>query len=136
MSSDVIRYSTQAILGEGTNADIDTTEEDVVTITDLQKLNNSQVSLYINTTFGTHTSMQYRVYYRHQVDGDWFPRVKQNASDNTIDDFPVIVDASTPNSGDIVYSFDMDSCYAMKVTGQGVGGANGAATIKVLGRDN
>lgn len=134
--SESIVFTSKVILGEGTNADIDTAEEDIVVITSLDKLNNTQLSIYIDTTFGTHTSMEYRFYTLNEVGGTWYPRVKINSTDNTLDDYPAIVDSSTPNSGVIMYEQPLASCFGFKVTGKGVGGANGAATVKVLARDN
>lgn len=134
--SESISFTSKVILAEGTNSDIDTAEEDIVVITSLDKLNNTQLSIYIDTTFGTHTSMEYRFYQLNEVGGTWYPRVKINSSDNTLDDYPGIVDSSTPNSGVIMYEQPLPSCFGFKVTGKGVGGANGAATVKILARDN
>lgn len=133
--SEVIAYTSGVIIGEGTNADIDTTEEDIVTVTSLDKLKNTQLSIYIDTTLGTNTSMEYRFYTQNEVGGTWYPRVKINASDNTLDDFPAIVDANTP-TGAVMYEQPLASCFGFKVTGKGVGGANSAATVKILARDN
>lgn len=129
-----MQFSTQTIIGKGTNSDIDTDEETVLEITSLEKLTKSQITLYITTSLGTHTSMEYRFYYAAEVGGTYHARPKWNASDNTIDAYPAIVDGNSP--APLVFEFGFASCYAFKVTGKGVGGANGTSTIVALGRDN
>ena len=129
-----ISYASQHILGEGTNADIDTNEEDIVSVTVQHLLKNSQLTIYIDTTLGTHTSMEYRFYYQNEASGTWYAIPKQNISTDLVEEYMAEVNSSTP--GAFVIEFGLGSCFGFKITGKGVGGANGAATIKILGRDN
>lgn len=129
-------FSSGEIIGDGTATAIGTAEKDVVIVSELRKLKKTQLSVYLEPTLGTHTSMEFRYYYQHETSGSWHELVKQNASDNTLDDFPAIVDANTPNSGNTVYQFPLGSCAGFKVTAKGVGGAGGSARVKVMARDN
>lgn len=129
-----MQYTNSVIIGQGTNADIDTSEETVVEITNLDKLTKSQLTIYMTTDLGTHTSMEYRFYYAHEKSGTYHARPVLNSSDRTFDDYPVIIDSSSPTP--LVFEFGLGSCYGFKITGKGVGGANGSSTIKVLARDN
>lgn len=131
--SDNTHYSSQIIIGQGTNADIDTDEETVVEVTDINLLKNTQLTIYVDTTLGTHTSMEYRFYYAPQKSGTYYPIPKQNISTNAIEDYAAVVSGSFL---DFVIEFGLGSCFAFKVTAKGVGGANGASTVKILGRDN
>ena len=127
-------FSTGVIIGQGTNADIDTDEETVVEITELPKLTKTQLTIYINTALATHTSMEYRFYYADSVGGTYHAIPKQNLSTDVIEEYMAEVNSSTPDP--FVLEFGLGSCFAFKITGKGVGGANGTSTIKVLARDN
>ena len=133
-------YTSQIIIGEGTNADVDTTEEDVVVVSDTNKLLHTQLTIYLDTVFGTNTSVEYRFYYQNQKDGNWYARPKWNASDNTLDDYPAIVDSTSPvSSGGHVYTvfeFGLASCYGFKVTAKGAGGANSSCSVRIMSRNN
>lgn len=125
------------IIGAGTNADIDNAEEDILVITDVNKLRSTQVTVYVEAlNLGTNTSLELRFWCLDQVSGTWYPRVKQNEADNTLDDEPAIIDANTPNGGLVFYELEMPACSGFKVTGKGVGGANTAVTLKAMGRYN
>jgi len=134
MSNPNIAYTSQEILGEGsTGAVLGTTEITVVEITDQFRLKNSQLTLYLTTLLGTHTSVEYRFYYANQAGGSYFPVVKQDISTNAISDYAAIVSGTLLN---IVLEFGLGSCFAFKITAKGVGGANGTASAKVMARDN
>lgn len=128
-------YQSQFLVGSGSNADIDTSEEDIVTVTDETKLKVSQLSLFVAYALGTNTSLTLRAYARSDKAGDWHAIPKQNLADNTIDAWSFVIDANTPATP-IVIDLAIGAYMAFKVTGQGAGGANSTSTIKILGRDN
>lgn len=124
-------FKTQVICGEGTNSDIDTTEEDIVTITDLGDLKVNELSMYFDTTLGTHTALDYRFYYQNEKDGSWFQVAQHNLSTGEMEDYVLTAVAGMT---DFIFEMRLASCFGFKVTGQGVGGSNGASNVKVLGR--
>lgn len=124
-------FQTRVQMGSGTNSDIDAAEEDILVVTDQAVLKVNSVSLYVDTTLGTHTSMEYRLYFRATSGGTWFPLVQHNLSTGEVEDYNFTATAAV---SDFVVSVDMPSCFAFKVTGIGIGGANGAATVTALGR--
>lgn len=126
--------TSQIIIGEETNVDVDTSEETVVEVTDLSYLNETQLSIYLTTVLGTHTSMEYRFYYLPSVGGTYAQKPKWNATDNTIDDYPAIINADSPNP--CVFEFGLGSCFGFKITAKGVGGANGSASARIMARNN
>lgn len=130
-----VEYGRPVILGSATNADIDTTEEDVLTVTDNILLSKSQLTFYVDYDLGTHTSLDLRFFYRDEIGGDWYQVPKKNTSDGTIDDNPFTIDANSPASR-LVIEFPLGACYALKVTADGVGGANGSVTVKAMARNN
>jgi len=127
-------YTSQIIIGEGTNSDIDTDEETIVEVTDLNLLKNTQLTMYINHSLGTHDTMDLRFYYADEKSGTYHAIPKQNISTNAIEEYTAEIGSTTPDP--FVLEFGLGSCFAFKVTGKGVGGANGSATIKILARDN
>lgn len=128
-------FNSTVILGDGTQATIGTGELDLVVVTDQYKLKKTQGTFYMDgLSFGTHTSLQFAQYMQHEIGGTWHRITKQNSSDNTLDDFPFIVDGSSPANP--VYQFPIGSCFGFKITVAGVGGAGGAVRGKLMGRDN
>ncbi len=124
-------FKSQIICGEGTNADIDTTEEDIVVITNVGSLKVNELSMYFDSTLGTHTALDYRFYYQNEKDGSWVQVAQHNLSTGEMEDYVLTATASML---DFLFEMRLASCWGFKVTGQGVGGANGASTVKVLGR--
>ena len=64
-------YGRANLIATGTNADIDTLEEDVVVVTETENLVDSQLNIYYDITLGTHTSMEFRYYVRFAPYGNW-----------------------------------------------------------------
>ena len=125
-------FKTQIIVAEGTNADIDTAEEDIVVVTDrLGSLKVNKLSIYFETTLGTNTSVDYRFYCQNEKDGSWFKIPQHNLSTNAVEDYKLSATSAVLN---FVFSIELESAFGFKVTGQGVGGANSASTVKILGR--
>jgi hypothetical protein len=122
-------------VAEGSNADIDTSEEDIVAVTDPNLLTQTQFTIYIDYDLGTHTSLELKFYYRGEVDGEWYELPQKNLSDDTIDESPWIIDASSP-ADRFNIEFHVGAAYAFKITGIGVGGANGSVTAKIVTRNN
>lgn len=121
------------IADSGNITALSTVETDLCIVTDPAKLKNTQISAYLSATLGSHSAVQFRVYVRHEDGGTWYPRVKQNASDNTLDDFPAVVDSPIL----ALYEFPMPACTALKITAQGVGaGTDGVARAKLMARNN
>lgn len=133
MSLNSIYYGKPDVIAEGSNADVDTTEEDVVEITELDKLVMSQFSVYVDVTLGTHTSMEIRFYYQNETDGSWYPAAKIDTSDGSVDDNPYVFSGSFLSA---VIDLPVSAAFGFKATAKGVGGANGSAAVKVLQRDN
>lgn len=130
-------FSSGVCLADANITTIGVAEKDAAVIAEIYKTKKTQLTIYIEPTLGSHTGMEFRFYQQHEVGGTWHQVVKQNTSDNTIDDFPAIIDSSTPNGGSIVYNMPLGSCIGFKVTAKGVGaGTDGAARVKVMGRDN
>jgi hypothetical protein len=128
-------FNSTIILGDGSVTGVGTSEVDLVVVTKQEQLKKTQGTLYIDgLNLGTHTSLSVGFYMQHEVGGTWHRIVKQNASDNTLDDFPAILDSTTPANP--VYQFPIGSCFGFKVTVAGVGGAGAAVRGKLMGRDN
>jgi len=121
-------------IASGTNADVDTTEEDVVEVTDQVNLVDSQLNVYYTVSLGTHTSMEFRYYVRHTVGGDWFELPYRNDGTGAITSVPTQATASTPAR--FVDSLPLPACVAFKITADGTGGANGSVTAVIMSRDN
>ena len=121
-------------LADGTQADVDLVELDVVEITDQAKLTNSQLNVFITRTMGSHTSIEIRYYVKAEVAGSYFELPYRNDADGTITSVPTKITSSTP--ANFVDSLPLPACVAFKVTAKGVGGLNGAITAAVMGRDN
>lgn len=128
-------YGRADLIGEATNADIDNSEEDILVITDLGKLTNSQLCHFITYSLGTNTSLSLRFYVLGEIGGTWHVLPRINEADGTLDPGTVVIDASTPASP-LVYEMPLPACYGFKVTGQGTGGANSSITVRTLARDN
>ena len=129
------KYGKPDYIADGVNADIDTTEEDILEITEGDKLTDAQLTVYYDVTYGTNTSIEFRYYVRHTVGGSWFELPYRNESNGQIASVPTIaLAASTPTK--FVDSLPLPACVAFKITGKGVGGANSAVTAVVMSRDN
>lgn len=129
-----MNYGKSEHIGGGTQADVDTTELDLVTIDEQENLTDSQLSVYITFALGTHTSMEFRYYARHTVDGTWYELPYRNDGTGEISSVPTEATSSTPAS--FVDSMPLPACLAFKMTVKGVGGANGSATARIMSRDN
>jgi hypothetical protein len=122
------------IIAEGTNSDIDTAEEDIVSVTDLKYTHFSQLSMYVTVDLGTHTTVDLRLYYRGEIGGTWMEIPKQNESSNTVESYYWRFDSGSPTP--VVLDIPISSAFAFKITGQGVGGANADVTVRLLARNN
>lgn len=130
----VVYFGKSDVIAEATNSDIDTTEEDIVSDTDIGDLSFSQLTMYATVDLGTHTALDLRVYCRNAVGGTWHQLIKRDIATGTIeDDFYRFV-SSTPNS--VVIDLPISSVMAIRVTGTGIGGANGSATVRLMCRSN
>lgn len=130
-----INFGKSNILVTATNANIDTAEEDIVSVTDQTYLTNTQLSIYIDYSLGTHTSMNIRYYVRAAKDGNWYQIPIKNEATGVLTDIPSVISAASPASR-VVEERPIPACLAFKVTGQGVGGANGSVTVTILQRSN
>lgn len=130
-----INFGKTNIIAKGTNADIDTLEEDVVIATDIGELSHSQVTVYFDYDLGTHTSLEIRYYFRSEVDGSWYQSPIKNEVSGSLKDIPSVIDSDTPASR-VIEDFPLSSCWGFKITAKGVGGANGSLTATVLKRNN
>lgn len=130
-----IDYGRFSIAGEGTNADIDTSEEDVVVITDINQLDKSQATIFIDYDLGTNTSLKVRYYIRNEVGGSWYQIPLKNETSGVLVNSPSIIDSTSPASR-VIEQLPIPACFAFKVTAQGAGGANSSVTAKVLVRNN
>lgn len=130
------KYGKPDYIADGANTDIDTTEEDILEITEGDKLTDSQLTVYYDiVSFGTNTSIEFRYYVRHTVGGDWFELPYRNETNGEIASVPTeAVAASTP--AHFVDSLPLPACVAFKITGKGVGGANSSVVATVMSRDN
>lgn len=126
--------TSHVIIGGGSNAAIGTSEVDVVSITELELLKNTQLTIYINPALGTHSSIDFRFYYRNEKTGTWHVIPKQNISTNEIEPYAARVVSGSPDP--FVLEFGLGSTFGLRITAQGTGGADGGAVIKVLARDN
>lgn len=120
------------ILAEGTNADIDTVEEDIVSVAN--QLAPTQLSMYVSVSLGTHTTLDIRVYTRGENNGTWHQLIKRNISSGLIIDDSYQFNSSSPTS--VVVDLPISAALELKVTGQGTGGLNGSATVRLLTRNN
>lgn len=127
-------YGRASIIAQGTQADVDTTELDLVTITNPGELTNAQFNIYYSIDLGTHTSMEFRYYARFADGGDWYELPYRNDGTGAITSVPTQATSSTPT--EFVDTLPVPACVAFKITVDGTGGANGSATATVLGRDN
>lgn len=130
----VVSFGKPDVAGEGTNSDVDTTEEDVLIITNQGYFNDSQFSIYLTVTLGTHTSMSIRYYCRDEVDGAWHLIPFKNEATGILTDVASVVNAA--NTLTPVDNIALPACFGFRVTAQGTGGANGTVTAKVLSRSN
>lgn len=129
-----MNFASTDIIGEGNNTDIDTAEEDIVTVTDLKYTSFSQLSMYVTVNLGTHTTVDLRLYYRDEVGGTWREIPKQNETTNVVESFYWRFDSGSPSP--VVLDIPISSAFAFKVTGQGIGGGNADVTVKLLARNN
>lgn len=127
-------YGRSDVLAEGANADVDTAEEDVVSVTTTGATPDSQLSIYIDHDLGTHTSMKVRYYYQNEASGLWYQVPLKTAATGILSDTPTVLDSSSPAK--LVEDVPFSACFGFKVTAQGVGGANGSITAKILTRNN
>lgn len=130
----LVYYGKADVIAEGTNADIDTLEADIVTEADLNDLSFSQLSMYVDVDLGTHTAVDLRVYGRGQVDGDWHELIKRDISSGLLESNSFRFNSSSPTKA--VIDLPISATFALKVTGQGIGGANASVTVRLLGRKN
>lgn len=130
----VVYYGKSDVLAEGTNANIGTTEADIISELDLGDLSYSQLSMYISFALGTHSAIDLRVYCQSQKNGNWHQLIKKDLSSGEIeDDFDRLI-AATPAR--VVIDLPISAAMGLKVTGKGIGGAGGSATVRLMGRVN
>lgn len=128
----VIDYGKPDLVAVGTNSDVDTSEEDVVVVTDLAKMENSQFSVFIKAVLGTNTSLTIRYYYRYVIGGDWYVVPQRATSDGAISQ---AIDVLTTV---LLYvrDFPISGAVAFKVTAQGTGGADSTVEAAIMQRNN
>lgn len=129
-----ISYGATDLIGEATNADVDTAEETVLEITTRGSLGLSQLTGYLTVDLGTHTTVRVRLYYLDADSGTYFQVLKHNISSGLLEDFFWEFDSSTPANG--IVDMPISSCLGLKITAQGVGGANASVGVKLMGRKN
>lgn len=130
-----VNYGPSDLLAESSNTDVDTTEEDVVSITDPSRLVNSQLTAYLTaTSYGTNTSIEFRFYVMDRVGGSWFQIPKHNTTSGNLEDNPYILVAAT--NINMAVDIPLSACYGFKVTAKGVGGGNSSVSVRINGRDN
>ena len=128
-----VDFGTSDVIALGSNTDIDTAEEDIVSVTDLQYQTFTQLTSYITlTSIGTHTSFLIRAYFLDAKSGTWFQKQKVTISSGLVEDF--YYKFTSAMSG--IIDFPISAGFGFKITGQGVGGANANVTVKLLGRNN
>lgn len=128
-------YGKPDYIADGNNVDIDLVEEDILEITEGDKLTDSQINVFYDITYGTHNSIEFRYYARYEVGGSWFELPYRNEANGQIASIPTIaLAASTPAK--FVDSLPMPACAAFKITGKGVGGLNANVSAYVMSRDN
>ena len=123
------------VVAEAANVDIDTSEEDIVTVTDPQYLTDTQFSIYFDYDLGTNTSMKIRYYVLNEIGGSWYQLPVKNESTGLLTDVPSVIGTGSPASR-VVEERPIPACFGFKVTGQGAGGANSSVTCKILNRNN
>ena len=131
----LVEYGKPNTIGEGTNADIDTAEEDVLVVTDQTYLVKSQVTVYIDYALGTNTSLLIRYYYRNEVGGNWYQAPVKVEATSILTNLPTTITSASP-ADRVIEDIPMSACMAFKVTAQGAGGANSSVTVKLLTRNN
>ena len=128
-------YGRANFIAKGTQADVSTTELDLVVIDEPENLLNSQFNVYYDIDLGTHTSLFFRYYVKPSPSSTtWYELPYRNDGTGEITSVPTEATSSTPT--EFVDSLPLPACYAFKITVDGEGGANGSATATVLGRDN
>lgn len=129
-----IYFGNSVILAEGTNSDIDTVEEDIVSVSDLGKVSTSQLSMSVDIGLGTHSALNLHVYVRYAISGAWVPLTKRDISTGIVEEDFWQFNSDSPTIA--LVDLPLSACVAVKVTGQGIGGLNGSATIRLMGRNN
>lgn len=122
------------VIAKGTNSNISTVEADIVTIPDVGSLSFSQLTMYTDIVLGTHTQFKLRVYCQDEKAGTWYQLIKKNKSTGLVSDDFYLIDSTTPTK--LVIDIPISGCFGLKITGQGVGGANATAAVRLLGRSN
>lgn len=130
-----IYFGKPNVLAKGTNDDVDTAEEDVVSVTDLGLLVNTQLSIFIDYALGTNTSLKIRYYFRAEKGGTWYQLPFRAESTGVLTNLPSVIDNTSPALA-VVDQIPLPACFGFKVTAQGVGGANSSVTATIVGRDN
>ena len=117
----------------GSLADVDTTELDLLTVTDGSLLTDSQLSVYINLSdIGTNTKVDFKYYVRFAVGGDWYELPYRNDGTGELSSVPTHMTAA----GKFVDSLPLPACMAFKMTAKGTGGANSVVAATIMSRDN
>lgn len=123
------------VIAEGVNADVDTTEEDVVVVTDIGLLTDTQMTVFIDYALGTNTSLKVRYYTLNEVGGSWYQLPFRAEATGILTDLPATITSASPASR-VVDSIPLPACFGFKVTAQGTGGADSSITVKLVSRDN
>lgn len=141
-----ISFPPSVLLRKASFAALTTTETDVVIIRDNeQPLRKSQLSMYLEvSSLGTHTGIKFRYYVSLIKDpagtegsasganADWYLIPIKDVTTGALADIPSLIAATTKMVEDLGFS----TCWAFKVTAQGVAGAGGAGSVAVCARDN
>lgn len=129
-----ISFGKPDVIADGSNTNIDTTEVDITTLSPSGDFRFSQLSLFVTMDLGTHTAVDLRIYYRESVGSTWHQVPKQNVNTGVVSDFFYRFDSNTPSP--IVLDLPLSAAFELKITGQGIGGLNASATVKILARTN
>jgi len=129
-----MNYGIAEIVAEGVNADIDTSEEDVIIVPSRESLKYSQFTVYPTIVLGTNTSVILRVYLQNEVDGSWHQTSFYNSTDGSVNPLNYVYTGALGLT--LAIDFPVSACLGLKVTAQGAGGADSSVTAKILGRNN
>lgn len=117
------------------NVPFDTSEVDVLVVTDLKYFKDTQYSIFYDYALGTNTSMKIRYYVQNEVGGSWYELPVKVEATSVLTTLPTTINSDSPASR-VVEERPVPACFGFKITAQGVGGAGSTLTAKVLQRTN
>lgn len=127
------KYGKPDHIGDGAVTSVSNIEKDVVVIDNGANLTDSQLTIFLDVTIGTHTKMYIKYYVRWTPDGDWFELPYRNDGTGALASVPTFLAASEK----FVDSLPLPACMEFKVVAVGdTANTDGAVTANVLSRDN